>query len=162
MVDFIYLVFSQSNGLDPLPSSHKTVFESFFAVSKDPPVLSSKLAWFERICVVLEGVDTRLLSHMSSKRFDSNMLPAPHTFYGVVDNPSWGKFLPLNNSFSTLFDKVPFLTWMLGVSLKKAEVLESSFCNMSKIFSHSMWILPGVLAYVKSQSFIPRDPSLFD
>ena len=145
-----------------LPSSHKADFEPFFAVSQDPPVLSSKLAWCERILVALEDADNRLLSHVSSERFDTNMILATHTFYGVVDNPSRGKFLPLNDSFSTLFDKVPSFTRLLGVSLKEAEVLESSFRNMFEILSHSMWILSGVLAYVKSQGFVPRDPSLFD
>ena len=61
--------------------------------------------------------------------------------------------------FSTLFDKVPSFTRLLGVSLKRFWSLPSVTCPKS---FPTLWILSCVLAYVKSQGFVPRDPSLFD
>ena len=79
-------------------------------------MLSSKLAWCERILVALEDSNNRLLSHLSSERFYSSMIPATHTFYGVVDNSSWGKFLRLNDSCNHTFP-----VYLISTSLTPAE-----------------------------------------
>ena len=50
----------------------------------------------------------------------------------------------------------------LGISLREAALMESSSCFYSEALSHSLWLLSGVLAFVRLQGFSPSDASLFN
>ena len=109
----------------------------------------------------LLDADARLLSHVSSKKFDSSLLPANSTFYSVQDNPSQGKCLTLNPSLELLFEKVPSGSRLVSINLRESEILESTFRSLSETLSHSMWVLSALLGFIKLQGFVLKDPALF-
>ena len=49
----------------------------------------------------------------------------------------------------------------LGLTIREAALLESSSWSLSESLSHSMWLLSGLLGFVRFQGFSPSDAPLF-
>ena len=50
----------------------------------------------------------------------------------------------------------------VGMSIREAAALEASLRSQSEAFSHSIWVLSALLAFVRLQNFVPEDSSLFN
>ena len=157
---YAYLVelFPQAAGAPSAPPPPRALFEDFLAASASPHQLVF-LSWFERVRTALAEADSRLASLLASGRVDSSILPQRVTQYAFR-----GEFaaVPVNPSLLSMFERSLRPSLQLGISLREAALLESSRRFHSEALSHSLWLLSGLLAFVRLQGFSPSDASLFN
>ena len=68
----------------------------------------------------------------------------------------------MNPSLLALFERPLQPMLLLGLTIREAVALEASFRAHSESLSHSMWLLFGLLAFVRLQGFQPADSPLFN
>ena len=160
---YAYLVdlFPQAAGSPSDPPHPRALFKDFFAASTSPhqPVF---LAWFEHVHMALAEADSRLASVLASGRADASILPQRVSQYTVRGEFASGAAVPVNPSLLSMFEHSLRPSLQLGISLRKAAILESSSRFHSEALSHSLWLLSGVLAFVRLQGFLLSDASLFN
>ena len=72
-----------------------------------------------------------------------------------------GRAVPVNESLLSHFERPLRPTLQLGVTVRDAIALEASCRAQSEALSYSMWVLSGLLGFVRLQDFTPADPALF-
>ena len=161
MVSFINEFFPASKGPEPSPAP-RCVFETLYSSSPLPEVGAPKFAWFDRVQQSLQAADTRLLKQMRALKADTSLLPLHHAMYAVPGNPSRGRAVPVNPNFTALLTRVPPVSCTLAMTLKEAEGIESAVRHLSELQSFSMWVLSGLIGYLKALNFSPSDEQFFD
>ena len=68
----------------------------------------------------------------------------------------------MNPSLLSMFERSLRPSLQLGISLREAALLECSSWFHSEVLSHSLWLLSGLLMFVRLQVFAPSDASLFN
>ena len=68
----------------------------------------------------------------------------------------------VNSSLLALLDRTLKPSHHLGLSIREAAALKGSLRAQSEALSHSMWVLSGLLAFVRLQRFAPEDAVLFN
>ena len=161
MYQYLVDLFPQSAGSSPAPLPPRALFEEFFAAAPSPhqPVF---LSWFERVRSTLSDADARILSLLASGRPESSLLPACQSQYSVRSSSSLGSAAPVNPSLLAMFERPLRPSLHLGLTLREASLLESSSCALSEAQSHAMWLLYGLLGFVRLQGFSTSDSPLFD
>ena len=89
-------------------------------------------------------------------------LVTPHTSYVVRGEHATGRAVPLNESLLAHFDKLLRPSLLIGLSVRDSMSLEASFRAQSEVLSYSMWVLSGLLGFVRLQGSTPADPALFN
>ena len=158
MYQYLVDLFPQSAGSSPPP---RALFEEFFAAPSSPhqPVF---LSWFERVRSTLTDADARILSLLASGRPESSPLPPQQTQYSVGGGSSLGSAVQVNPLLLAMFERPLRPSLHLGLSLREASLLESSSRSLSEAQSHSMWLLSGLLGFIRLQGFSPSDSPLFN
>ena len=162
MLSLIVDLFPQAAGSPSAPPP-RTLFEDSFGAStpSSSPVF---LNWFERVRTALSDADSRMASFLATGRGDFSFLPPWNSSYGVHGHGEFesGQAVPVNPSLLSLFERQLKPSLLVGLSIREAAALEASMCAQSETLSHSMWILSGLLAFVRLQNFAPEDSSLFN
>ena len=83
-------------------------------------------------------------------------------FYNLSDGTSSKAELPVNPSLEPFLLRSLSASRMVGINWKEACKLESAFRGQSEAMSHTMWVLSGLLGYIRSEGFVPQDRALFD
>ena len=161
MYQYLVDLFPQAAGFSQAPLPPHAVFEEFFAAPSSPhqPVF---LTWFERVRSTLSEADARIVSLLASGRPESSLLPPHQTPYSVGSSSSLGSAAPVNPSLLAMFELPLRLSLHLGLTLREAALLESSSRALSESQSHAMWLLSGLLGFVRLQGFSPSDAPLFN
>ena len=73
-----------------------------------------------------------------------------------------GQAVPVNLSLLSLFEKQLVLSYHVGLTVREAAALELSLRSQAEALSHSMWVLSGLLGFVRLQNFAPAYFSLFN
>ena len=107
--------------------------------------------------MALADADTQL----ASGRPDFSYLPSRSSLYAVRGEVAQGSAVPVNSSLLALFERPLRPNLQLGLTIREAAALEASFRANSESLSHSMWLLSGLLAFVRLQGFTHADSSLF-
>ena len=68
----------------------------------------------------------------------------------------------MNPSLLSLFERPLRPSLQLGLMMWEAAALEVSFWAHSESLSHSMWLLSGLLAFVRLQGFQPAGSALYN
>ena len=110
----------------------------------------------------LSEADTRLASLLASGRPDSSLLPQRLSQYAVHGDFASSAAVPVNPSLLSMFERPLRPSLQLGISLRKAVLMESSSRFHSESLCHSMWLLSALLRFVRLQGFSPADASLFN
>ena len=154
-------IFTQSAGLLQSPPPPRALFKEFFAPPPSPhqPVY---LAWFERARSALSEADSRLASLLASGRPESSLLPPRNAQYSIGDEALLGSSVPVNPSLLAMFERPLRLSLHLGLTIREAALLEASSRSLSESLSHAMWLLSGLLGFVRLQGFSPSDSPLFN
>ena len=163
MLSFLVDLFPQASGTlsaPPPPPPPHAVFEDFFGSSV--PSSSIFLSWFERVRMSLSDADARLDAFLSSGRSDFSFLPPRNSSYAVKGDFASGQAVPMNPSLLSLFEKQLKPSYLVGLSVWEAAALESSLRSQAEALSHSMWVLSGLLGFVRLQNFAPADSKLFN
>ena len=161
MLAFIVDLFPQAAGSPAVPPPPQALFEDFFG-SSSLPSSSIFLNWFERVRTALADTDTRLASFIASGRSDFAFLQPRNSLYAVHGEFALGHAAQVNPSLLSLFECSSKPSHHLGLSIREAAVLEASFRSHSEALSHSMWVLSGLLMFVRLQHFAPEDSALFN
>ena len=72
------------------------------------------------------------------------------------------KAIPINESLLAHFERPLRPNLLVGLSVRDAMALESSFLGQSETLSYALWVLSGLLGFVRFQGFSPTDPVLFN
>ena len=157
----IVALFPQAAGAPPATPPSRALFESFFtSASPSPQLLSFNL--FDRVCQVLVDADTRVSAFLAAGHSDCTFLPARRLSYAVRGEHASGKAVLVNESLLSYFDRQLRPSLLVDLSVKDAMALEASFLAQSEALSYSMWVLSGLLGFVRLQGFTPADPALFN
>ena len=110
----------------------------------------------------LSEADARLASLLASGQAESSLLPPRSTQYAVRGENALGSAVPVNPSLLSMFERPLRPSLQLGLTVREAAVLESSCYSLSEALFHAMWLLSGLLGFVRLQSFAPSDAALFN
>ena len=157
LVDF----FPQAAGSSQAPPPPRALFEDFFvpASTLHQPVY---LSWFERVCSALAEADSCVASLLASCRLEASLLPPRSVQYAVNGEHALGSTVLVNSSLLAMFDRPLRPSHHLDPTIREAALLESSSRSLSESLSHAMWLLSGLLGFVRLQGFAPSDSSLFN
>ena len=127
-------------------------FEEFIATPSSPhqPIF---LAWFERVRSTLCETDSCIASLLASSRPESSLLPPHNTQYSVGGEASLGSAAPVNPSLLAMFERPLRPSLHLGLTVREAALLEASSWALSESLSHAMWLLSGLLGFLRLQGF---------
>ena len=161
MYQYLVDLFPQSAGSSPAPLPPRALFEEFFAAAPSPhqPVF---LSWFERVQSTLSDADARILALLASGRPESSLLPPRLSQYSVGGGSASGSAAQVDPSLLAMFERPLRPSLHLGLTLCEASLLESSSRALSEAQSHAMWLLSGLLGFVRLQGFSPLDSQLFN
>ena len=151
MIDYICELFPQEVGVPPSAPPPRALFESFFA-----PVAQATPS------VQLLGADTRVASLLSSGRPERVVVPQHLPTYAVKGDCALGRAVPVNESLLSHFERPLRRNLQLGITIRDALALEASSRAQSEALSYAMWVLSGLLGFVRLQDFTPADPALFN
>ena len=102
-----------------------------------------------------------MASILSSGSPERLVLPQRLASYAVKGDCALGRAVPVNESLLSHFERPLHPTLQLGVAVRDAMALEASCRAQSEALSYSMWVLSGLLGFVRLQDFTPADPALF-
>ena len=150
MYQYLVDLFPQAAGSLQAPLPPRVLFEEFFAAPSSPhqPVF---LTWFERVCSTLAEADSRIASLLASGHPESSLLPPRNAQYSVGGGNSLGSAAPVNPSLLAMFERPLRPSLHLGLTVREAVLLESSSRALSESHSHSIWLLSGLLGFVRLQ-----------
>ena len=161
VIEYVLALFLQAAGAPPATPPRHALFESFFA-SAFPSPQSLSFNWLGRVHTALVVANARMAAFLTAGRSDRSFLPPRHTSYTVRGEHASGKAAPVNKSLISHFDRQLSHNLSVGLSLWDAMALKSSSHVQSEALSYSMWVLSGLLSFVRLQGFSPADPSLFN
>ena len=159
MLSFLVDLFPQATVASSAPPP-RALFEDFFGSA--PPSLPIFLSWFERVHTALSDANSRLASCLPSGQADFSFLPPRNSSYAVQGEFASSQAAPVNPSLLSLFEKQLKPSYLVGLTVHEAAALKSSLYSQSEALSHSMWVLSGLLAFVRLQNFAPANSSLFN
>ena len=161
MAEYILGLFPQAVGVSPSAPPPLALFESFFAASAlSPPTLHFN--WFDHVCQSITDADARMASFLTSGCSDRAFLPSRHLSYAMRGEHSGAKAVPVNESLLAHFERPLRPNLLVGLSVRDAMNLGASFCGQSETLSYALWLLSGLLGFVRLQGFSPSDPALFN
>ena len=160
MYSYLVDLFPQAAG-SPAAPPPRALLEEFFSPSATPhqPVF---LSWFERVHTALSDADLRLASLLASGRAESGLLPPRSSQYMVRGEHALGSEVPVNPSLLSMFEWPIRPSLQLGLTVREAATLEALCRSLSEALSHAMWLLSGLLGFVRLQGFAPADAALFN
>ena len=112
--------------------------------------------------MALIDADSCFAAFLVAGRLDRAFLPNRHTTYVVRGAHASGRAAPVNGSLLAQFDHQLCPSLQLGLTVKDAMALEASFHAQSEALSYTMWVLSGLLGFVRLQRFTPVDSSLLN
>ena len=157
MVEYISGLFPQAAGVPPVDPPPRALFESFSASAT-----LSQQSLFQLVRTALMDTDARISSWLASGRLDRGFIPPRHNSYAVRCPHASGKAVPVNESLLAHFDKTLRPSLLVGLSIRDAMALEASFRAQLETLSYSIWVLSGLLGFVRLQGFTPAVPALFN
>ena len=120
------------------------------------------LAWFERVRSALSEADSWIAALLASGRPEASLMPPCSAQYSVGGDNALGSAAPVNPSLLAMFERSLRPSLHLGLVIREAALLEASTCALSESLSHAMWLLSGLLGFVRLQGFSPSDAPLFN
>ena len=161
MVEYVLGLFPLASGVPPSAPLPRALFESFFADST-PQSPNLHFNWFDRVRQSLTDADSVMAAALSSGRSDRVFLPSRHLSYALRGDHAGFKAVPVNESLLAHFECPLRLNLLVGLSVRDTMALESSFRGQSETLSYVLWVLSGLLGFVRLQGFSPSDPALFN
>ena len=161
MIDYICGLFPQAVGVPPSAPPPRALFESFFAPAA-PATPSVQLNWFDRVRTSLLEADRRVASLLSSGRPERLVMPTRAPSYAVRGDCALGHAVPVNESLLSHFERPLRPSLQLGLTIRDAMTLKASSRAQSEALSYAMWVLSGLLGFVRLQDFTPSNPALFN
>ena len=93
----------------------------------------------------------------------SRVIPLRTRSYALADDTVFASSQPVNSSFAQLAGARAVGSRRWGsISFSEMERLERLFQNQLEVTSSSLWLISGILAMLKRDSFLPSDSTLFN
>ena len=160
--EYVTALYPQALGVAKAIPTKRAVDEDLFS---DPPASNSDLPafnWFERVSTALSEADDKLTKFHELNKRECSLLPGQRKVYGVAGNLSKGKELRLNKSLQAHIHKSISRNRLVGINLFEAGKLETTFRGQAETLSHSMWMLSGLLGFIRRDGYQPSDQALFN
>ena len=118
---------------------------------------------YPRVAEVLEEVAARSEALARRAKPLSRVIPACACTYALADDAVFASSQPVNASFAQLAGSRAVGSRRWGsITFTEMERLERLFQNQLEVTSSSLWLMSGILAMLKRDSFQPSDPTLFN
>ena len=156
LADLIYEVCPESRPLFDTRAP-RCGFEAWFG---QPEAAASKQRFrlYPRVAEVMEEVAARSQAMARRAKPLSRVIPARARSYALADDTVFASSQPVNSSFVQLAGS---RRWG-SITFSEMERLERLFQNQLEVTSSSLWLMSGILAMLKRDSFQPTDPTLFN
>ena len=156
LADLIYEVCPESRPLFDARAP-RCGFEAWFG---QPEAAASKQRFrmYPRVAEVLEEVAARSEALARRAKPLSRVIPARARSYALADDAVFASSQPVNSSFVQLAGS---RRWG-SITFSEMERLERLFQGQLEVTSSSLWLMSGILAMLKRDSFQPSDPTLFN
>ena len=159
MAEYIRGLFPQAAGVPPSAPPPRALFESFFTASA-PSLPTLNFNWFDRVRQALTSADSHMAVFLATGRSECSFFLV--TFRMRCGVNTGAKAVPINESLLVHFDRPLRPNLLVGLSVRDAMVLEASYCGQSEAHSYALWVLLGLLGFVRLEGFTPADPALFN
>ena len=156
LADLIYEVCPDSRPLFDARAP-RCSFEAWFG---QPEAAASKQRFrmYPRVAEVLEEVAARSEALARRAKPLSCVIPARAPSYALADDTVFASSQPVNSPFAQLAGS---RRWG-SITFSEMERLERLFQGQLEVTSSSLWLMSGILAMLKRDSFQPSDPTLFN
>ena len=137
-------------------------FEAWFG---QPEAAASKQRFrmYPRVAEVLEEVAARSEALARRAKPLSLVIPTRARSYALADDAVFTSSQPVNSSFAQLVRSRAVGSRRWGsITFSEMERLERLFQGQLEVMSSSLWLMSGILAMLKRDSFQPSDPTLFN
>ena len=161
LANLIYEVCPESRPLFDT-RAHRCGFEAWFG---QPEATASKQRFrlYPRVAEVMEEVAARSEALARRAKPLSRVIPARARSYALADDAVFASSQPGNSSFAQLAGSKAVGSRRWGsITFSEMEQLERLFQNQLEVTSSSLWLMSGILAMLKRDSFQPTDPTLFN
>ena len=161
LADLIYEVCPESRALYDVHAP-RCGFEAWFG---QPEAAASRQRFrlYPRVAEVQEEVAARSEALARRAKPLSRVIPARASSYALADDTVFASSQPVNASFAQLAGTRAVGSRRWGsISFSEMERLERLFQNQLEVTSSSLWLMSGILAMLKRDSFQPSDPTLFN
>ena len=161
LADLIYEVCPESRPLFDTRAP-RCGFEAWFG---QPEATASKQRFrlYPRVAEVMEEEAARSEALARRAKPLSRVIPAHARSYALADDAVFASSQPVNSSFAQLAGSKAVGSRRWGsITFSEMEWLERLFQNQLEVTSSSLWLMSGILAMLKRDSFQPTDPTLFN
>ena len=118
---------------------------------------------YPRVAEVQEEVAARSEALARRAKPLSRVIPARVSAYALADDAVFASSQPVNSAFAQLAGSRALGSRRWGsVTFSEMERLERLFQGQLEVTSSSLWLMSGILAMLKRDSFQPSDPALFN
>ena len=156
LADLIYEVCPESRPLFDVRAP-RCGFEAWFG-QHEATASKQRFRRYPRVAEVLEEVAARSEALARRAKPLSRVIPARARSYALADDAVFASSQPVNSSFVQLAGS---RRWG-SITFLEMERLEWLFQNQLEVTSSSLWLMSGILAMLKRDSFQPSDPTLFN
>ena len=156
LADLIYEVCPESRPLFDVRAP-RCGFEAWFG-QPEATTSRQRFRMYPRVAEVLEEVAARSEALARRAKPLSRVIPARSRSYALADDAVFASSQPVNSSFTQLAGS---RRWG-SITFTEMERLERLFQNQLEVTSSSLWLMSGILAMLKRDSFQPSDPTLFN
>ena len=156
LADLIYEVCPESRPLFDVRAP-RCGFEAWFG-QHEATASKQRFRMYPRVAEVLEEVAARSEALARRAKPLSRVIPARARSYALTDDAVFASSQPVNSSFAQLAGS---RRWG-SITFLEMKRLERLFQNQLEVTSSSLWLMSGILAMLKRDSFQPSDPTLFN
>ena len=161
LADLIYEVCPESRPLYDVRAP-RCGFEAWFG-QPEASTSRQRFRMYPRVAEVQAEVAARSEALARRTKPLSHVIPSRARSYALADDPVFASSQPVNPSFAQLAGARAVGSRRWGsISFSEMERLERLFQNQLEVTSSSLWLMSGILAMLKRDSFQPSDPMLFN
>ena len=161
LADLIYEVCPESRPLYDVRAP-RCGFEDWFG-QPEAAASRQRFRMYPRVVEVQAEVAARseALAHRAKPL--SHVIPSCARSYALADDTVFASSQPVDPSFAQLAGARALGSRRWGsISFSEMERLERLFQNQLEVTSSSLWLMSGILAMLKRDSFQPSDPPMFN
>ena len=161
LADLIYEVCPESRPLYDVRAP-RCGFEAWFG-QPEATAPRQRFRMYPRVAEVQAEVAARSEALARRAKPLSHVIHSRARSYALADDTVFASSQPVNSSFAQLAGARAVGSRRWGsISFSEMERLERLFQNQLEVTSSSLWLISGILAMLKRDSFQPSDPTLFN
>ena len=150
----------------PASTSHQAPhcnFESLYVVEAPSSSSWPKFCLYPQVSTIVTDVQARADSLADRSKPVQSILPKPHRLHAIGDAPDFTQPFRLNPDFVHITRNETVSGHHCGqMTFNDMGCLETCAKSLLQGQSYSLWMLSGIMSFLKQDGFQPLNPVLFD